>query len=124
VTAIKPDHVLTLISCSVPCYKNHKGTYVVIHLYLVTYRLISDNTCGVTQLQASEEARHEPLGTPANGEEESLADPPTLRPLTSLKWPYVPDMPAYPDPLQRDDPKPLQTHQYEAIGMSLPSSMY
>ena len=39
-----------------------------------------------------------------------------LRPLTSLKWPYVPEESAYPDPLKRDDPKPLQTAQYEAIG--------
>jgi len=39
-----------------------------------------------------------------------------LRPLTSLKWPYVPEESAYPDPLKRDDPKPLQTGQYEAIG--------
>ena len=39
-----------------------------------------------------------------------------LRPLTSLKWPYLPEESAYPDPLKRDDPKPLQTAQYEAIG--------
>lgn len=39
-----------------------------------------------------------------------------LRALTSLKWPYVPEEPAYPDPLKRDDPKPLQLTQYEAIG--------
>jgi hypothetical protein len=39
-----------------------------------------------------------------------------LRPLTSLKWPYVPEESAYPDPLKRDDPKALQTAQYEAIG--------
>ena len=39
-----------------------------------------------------------------------------LRTLTSLKWPYVPEASAYPDPLKRDDPKPLQTAQYEAIG--------
>lgn len=39
-----------------------------------------------------------------------------LRPLTSLKWPYVPEESAYPDPLKRDDPKPLQMRQYEAIG--------
>ncbi|KAJ7173549.1 hypothetical protein C8R46DRAFT_1083110, partial [Mycena filopes] len=45
-------------------------------------------------------------------------NPPPLRPLTSLKWPYVPDESAYPDPLKRDDPKPLQTHQYEAIATS------
>ena len=42
---------------------------------------------------------------------------PPLRPLTSLKWPYVQEESAYPDPLKRDDPKPLQIHQYEAIGM-------
>ena len=39
-----------------------------------------------------------------------------LRPLTSLRWPYVPEESAYPDPLKRDDPKPLQLRQYEAIG--------
>ncbi|KAH9988467.1 hypothetical protein BJV74DRAFT_878231 [Russula compacta] len=41
-----------------------------------------------------------------------------LRPLTSLKWPYVPEESAYPDPLKRDDPKALQTAQYEAIATS------
>lgn len=41
---------------------------------------------------------------------------PPLRPLTSLKWPYVPEESAYPDPLKRDDPKSLQLPQYEAIG--------
>lgn len=42
----------------------------------------------------------------------------SLRPLTSLKWPYVPEESAYPDPLKRDDPKDLQLRQYEAIGAS------
>lgn len=46
-----------------------------------------------------------------------LSDPVVLRPLTSLKWPYVPDESAFPDPLKRDDPKIIQIHQYEAIGM-------
>ena len=41
-----------------------------------------------------------------------------LRPLTSLKWPYVPEESAYPDPLKRDDPKVVQLSQYEAIGNS------
>jgi len=41
-----------------------------------------------------------------------------LRPLTSLKWPFVPEETAYPDPLKRDDPKPLQTAQHEAIATS------
>jgi zinc finger HIT domain-containing protein 3 len=42
----------------------------------------------------------------------------TLRPLTSLKWPYVPEESAYADPLRRDDPKVVQPSQYEAIGNS------
>ena len=41
-----------------------------------------------------------------------------LRPLTSLKWPYVPDESAFPDPLKKNDPKALQLSQYEAIGTS------
>ncbi|KAH8118965.1 hypothetical protein DFH11DRAFT_1685992 [Phellopilus nigrolimitatus] len=41
-----------------------------------------------------------------------------LRKLSSLKWPYVPDAPSYPDPLTRDDPKPLNLSQYEAIATS------
>ncbi|KAF7305771.1 hypothetical protein HMN09_00730800 [Mycena chlorophos] len=51
-------------------------------------------------------------------EELPLTQEPPLRPLTSLKWPYVPDQSSYPDPLKRDDPKTLQTHQYEAIATS------
>ena len=47
---------------------------------------------------------------------EEITEDVSLRPLTSLKWPYVPEESAYPDPLKRDDPKPLQTAQYEAIG--------
>ncbi|KAF9818134.1 hypothetical protein IEO21_02976 [Rhodonia placenta] len=43
---------------------------------------------------------------------------PELRPLTSLRWPYVPEESAYPDPLKRDDPKPLQIPQYETIATS------
>ncbi|KAF8971124.1 hypothetical protein BDZ97DRAFT_1901797 [Flammula alnicola] len=39
-------------------------------------------------------------------------------PLTSLKWPYVPDESAFPDPLKRDDPKTMQLSQYEAISTS------
>ncbi|KAI6165987.1 hypothetical protein EDD17DRAFT_113554, partial [Pisolithus thermaeus] len=49
---------------------------------------------------------------------DSLDDPPTLRPLTSLKWPYIPDDSTHDDPLKRDDPKPLTLPQYEAIATS------
>ena len=47
---------------------------------------------------------------------EEITEEVPLRPLTSLKWPYVPEESAYPDPLKRDDPKPLQMAQYETIG--------
>ncbi|THH07146.1 hypothetical protein EW145_g3588 [Phellinidium pouzarii] len=43
---------------------------------------------------------------------------PPLRKLSSLKWPYVPDTSSYPDPLTRDDPKPLNLTQYQAIASS------
>ncbi len=39
-----------------------------------------------------------------------------LRALTTVKWPYVPEPPSYPDPLARNDPKSLSLAQYEAIG--------
>lgn len=51
-------------------------------------------------------------------EEEEISEAKPLRPLTSLRWPYVPDESAYPDPLKRDDPKSLQLHQYEAMATS------
>ncbi|KAF5370060.1 hypothetical protein D9758_001383 [Tetrapyrgos nigripes] len=51
-------------------------------------------------------------------EDEPLEEPKPLRPLTSLNWPYVPEESVYPDPLERDDPKPLQLRHYEAIGES------
>lgn len=56
----------------------------------------------------------------AGNEEPDLNEDPSppLRPLTALKWPYIPEESAYPDPLKRDDPKALQLHQYEAIGLS------
>jgi len=50
-----------------------------------------------------------------NGE---MVPEPSLKPLTSLNWPYVPEQSSYPDPLKRDDPKMLQVHQYEAIAVS------
>ncbi|KAG8991339.1 hypothetical protein FRB90_001384 [Tulasnella sp. 427] len=48
-----------------------------------------------------------------------LAPPQVLRPLTSLRWPYVPEAPSYPDPLTQDEVKPLQLSQYEAIATSI-----
>ncbi|KAG7452035.1 uncharacterized protein BT62DRAFT_960024 [Guyanagaster necrorhizus] len=75
--------------CSVPCYKEHKGAYSRL-CFLPNSKVISTD----------------------------VEEPKLLRSLASLNWPYVPERSAYPDPLQRDDPKPLQLHQYEAIAMS------
>ncbi|KAI0030347.1 hypothetical protein K488DRAFT_54431 [Vararia minispora EC-137] len=77
-----------ILYCSIPCYKTHNG--------------------GVIALTTSYMASLEQVVF--------LASP--LRPLTELNWPYVADESAYPDPLKRDDPKPLQLRQYEAIATS------
>ena len=59
----------------------------------------------------------EPERTQHPSPDRELVDQPIqLRPLTSLKWPYVPEDSAFPDPLKRDDPKPLQLRHYEAMG--------
>ncbi|KAI0948963.1 hypothetical protein AcW1_008692 [Taiwanofungus camphoratus] len=100
--------------CSLPCYKEHKATF-----------------CFVEQAQNGEQSKSaQPEPEASKTLDESATDvasangpgltppPPPLRPLTSLRWPYVPEEPAYPDPLKRDDPKPLQLPQYEAIATS------
>lgn len=93
-----------VVYCSVPCYKKHK-----------------EETCTV---RATSEPRKPPQeeaqteATRLKNETPSLEDPKPLRPLTSLKWPYILDESAYPDPLKRDDPKTLQLHHYEAIATS------
>lgn len=53
---------------------------------------------------------------PENGEK--LTEAPNLRPLTTLKWPYIPEEPSYNDPLKQYDPKPLKLKDYENIGKS------
>lgn len=60
-----------------------------------------------------------PGSTAKHDRDDMDVDPekPPLRSLASLNWPYVPEESAYPDPLKRDDPKPLQLPQYEAIGI-------
>ncbi|KLO15369.1 hypothetical protein SCHPADRAFT_264252 [Schizopora paradoxa] len=51
--------------------------------------------------------------------EETMPTKVPLRALTTLKWPYIPEAPSYPDPLARDDPKSLSLAQYEGIATSL-----
>ncbi|KAI0666003.1 hypothetical protein C8Q78DRAFT_1062567 [Trametes maxima] len=109
-----------IIYCSVACYKKHQA-----------------NTCSSlkqraatpppTNLSSEAQSSISSVGntaSPGNASREQLLpdasvdDGRPLRPLASLKWPYVPEESAFPDPLKRDDPKPLQLPQYEAISTS------
>ncbi|KAI9453774.1 hypothetical protein BJY52DRAFT_799063 [Lactarius psammicola] len=90
--------------CSVACYKRHKETSC------------GSSSSGTEPTNATPEpGGHSRSHLPYDDE---IRREIPLRPLTSLKWPYVPEESTYPDPLKRDDPKPLQTRQYEAIATS------
>lgn len=41
-----------------------------------------------------------------------------LKPLSSLKWPFIPEAPSFQDPLTENDPQPLKLSQFEAIATS------
>ncbi|KAG1785357.1 uncharacterized protein HD556DRAFT_1458820 [Suillus plorans] len=92
------------VYCSVACYKRHKG---ITKTHASTFPSFHLDPCS-----------DRTLAVPPSSAEETVDDPKPLRPLTSLNWPYVPEESAYPDPLKRDDPRPLQVHQYEAIATS------
>ncbi|CAL1706114.1 unnamed protein product [Somion occarium] len=95
--------------CSVACYKTHKEGFCATD---DTKRNTAEVTTIINDVQQSSES--EDLSRAPDLKPPS----PPLRLLTSLKWPYIPEEPAYPDPLKRDDPKPLQLHQFEAIATS------
>jgi len=88
--------------CSVDCYKNHKET---------TCKLQPSSSTTAKPVPVDSDTTHENSSPP-------LTSPTPLRPLTSLKWPYVPDESIFPDPLKKNDPKALQLSQYEAIATS------
>ncbi|KAA1471853.1 hypothetical protein DENSPDRAFT_895341 [Dentipellis sp. KUC8613] len=92
-----------VLYCSVACYKQHKGLSPLFHSHArsAKFKIFSRVTASTF---------------PSGRRRLEVKKP--LRPLTSLHWPYVPEESAYPDPLKRDDPKPLQLHQYEAIATS------
>ncbi|KAJ7286187.1 hypothetical protein C8J57DRAFT_1446831 [Mycena rebaudengoi] len=97
--------------CSVPCYKKHKE--VSCSSTAPSQEANGPDAAEGSRAHATQAASPPPDDPPLMDE-----DAPPLRPLTSLRWPYVPDESAYPDPLKRDDPKSLQTPQYEAIATS------
>ncbi|KAI0731660.1 hypothetical protein C8Q72DRAFT_821963 [Fomitopsis betulina] len=113
----------SILYCSIPCYKTHKASSCHKHSASHDRQLDSGGQQGTQHAT--------PLGEPSSvvdapninvsEQDGSLPDADKgtpLRPLTSLRWPYVPEESAYPDPLKRDDPKPVQLHQYEAIATS------
>ncbi|KAJ3808069.1 hypothetical protein F5876DRAFT_46802 [Lentinula aff. lateritia] len=86
--------------CSVACYKKHKE--------------LDENCINCIQGVSTHTMQVKHVGV-----EPSVLDAASLKPLSSLKWPYIADEePIYPDPLERNDPKPLRTRHYEAIATS------
>ncbi|KAI0743983.1 hypothetical protein C8Q80DRAFT_872752 [Daedaleopsis nitida] len=94
-----------VLYCSVPCYKQHRDVCPGPQ----------QKTGSAFERPVLEDAQTTSEGVSTSTAGELQQDPP-LRSLASLRWPYVPEESAYPDPLKRDDPKPLQLRQYEAIG--------
>ncbi|VDB91300.1 unnamed protein product [Peniophora sp. CBMAI 1063] len=101
----------SLLYCSISCFKAHKDGGCNIQTTDVT-----SNTRLITQPLF--ESSGEPSTSKGALPEDSLPADPPLKRLASLNWPYVPDEPSHPDPLKRDDPKPLNLRQYEAIARS------
>ncbi|KAJ3996898.1 hypothetical protein F5050DRAFT_1756199 [Lentinula boryana] len=94
--------------CSVICYKKHK----------TPEQCCSDGmkTTGNLYQTLGNVSQH---GGNHNSADTSVLAATSLKPLTSLKWPYIADEePIYPDPLERNDPKPLRMRHYEAIATS------
>ncbi|KAI8993958.1 hypothetical protein BD414DRAFT_268475 [Trametes punicea] len=117
----------SVVYCSVPCYKTHQETcpgkqHPVASSCKSNTSLIAErsNTSSMATTQSTSFATAREKITaqprPSTPSVEHKEEP--LRSLASLKWPYVPEESAFPDPLKRDDPKPLQLHQYEAIATS------
>lgn len=103
--------VCRVVYCSVPCYRNHKANSC-------SSAAASSSTAPAPVLEDATPVEETSVKGPDDSVGETVADPLYLRPLSSLKWPYVPDETAYPDPLKRDDPKALTLRQYEAIATS------
>ncbi|KAF8578062.1 hypothetical protein K439DRAFT_1648864 [Ramaria rubella] len=88
--------------CSVKCFKEHKAIACLSPGPIQAATMASGPRTEVKPTQSEEEVLNAPV----------------LRPLTSLKWPYIPEESSFADPLKRDEPKALQLHQYEAIATS------
>ncbi|KAJ3737744.1 hypothetical protein DFJ43DRAFT_1046089 [Lentinula guzmanii] len=115
--------------CSVTCYKKHKVPEQCCSDGMKTSALplnpnsppavtevLSSSTAGNLYPTLGDVSQH---GGNHNSVDTSVLAATPLKPLTSLKWPYIADEePIYPDPLERNDPKPLRMRHYEAIATS------
>ncbi|KAH9839096.1 uncharacterized protein C8Q71DRAFT_846779 [Rhodofomes roseus] len=119
----------SIVYCSIACYKAHKASSCRAQPQPPSHDSGEQHAQGAGPFvvglgqqpsQAGSLGADQPasVGTPSDANVDVDVPLVPLRPLTSLKWPYVPEESAYPDPLKRDDPKPLQLHQYEAIATS------
>lgn len=118
-------------SCSVACYKKHKeldencincmqggsaqsnSTSLPAATEVLSSTTTSDLSSDISPAGSTMQVRNV-------GVDPSVLDATSLKPLSSLKWPYIADEePIYPDPLERNDPKPLRTRHYEAIGIHI-----
>ncbi|KAI0084916.1 hypothetical protein BDY19DRAFT_968841 [Irpex rosettiformis] len=110
-----------IVYCSVPCFKKHKETSCSAASRASgssIFRLDSEPPKPQPDSEISDGSRQD-RGAKPSLNEQSLDDVQApLKPLTSLKWPYIPEESEYPDPLKRDDPKQLQLPQYESIATS------
>ncbi|KAJ4491724.1 hypothetical protein C8R41DRAFT_376082 [Lentinula lateritia] len=116
--------------CSVACYKKHKeldencincmqggsaqsnSTSLPAATEVLSSTTTSDLSSDISPAGSTMQVRNV-------GVDPSVLDATSLKPLSSLKWPYIADEePIYPDPLERNDPKPLRTRHYEAIATS------
>ncbi|KAF5371417.1 hypothetical protein D9757_009992 [Collybiopsis confluens] len=106
--------------CSVACYKNHKNEDESRCTGSVAKKApASSSNLGLAEPISPIIPEVSLETTPSVAEENLPSETSPLRPLTSLRWPYISDEePAYPDPLERNDPKPLRLRHYEAIASS------
>ncbi|KAI0759854.1 hypothetical protein BD413DRAFT_701443 [Trametes elegans] len=114
----------SVVYCSVPCYKQHQESCTGKQHSAPTGSR-GNTLLGEAQSDPSTSTSTDPTTADVQREEaqssaktEEFESEKPLRTLASLNWPYVPEESAYPDPLKRDDPKPLQLPQYEAIATS------
>ncbi|KAM5530527.1 hypothetical protein V8D89_015804 [Ganoderma adspersum] len=107
----------SVVYCSVPCYKQHKETCAGTPHQGESSRKLTTEQYEVPAAAPRIEGPTAEASASDTDVAEAVSPPPT-RTLASLNWPYVPEESAYPDPLKRDDPKPLQVPQYEAMAMS------